>query len=127
MIKHVFVYGTLRRGDVRWHFLEPFVVGGTSDTVRGVVFDTGFDYPGARFGLGDAGDGAIHGETFELHPERIDEALRVLDEVEGVVEGEYTRVEITTNRGYRAWSYAYGAADEFDPIPSGDWLQHRPL
>ena len=26
MTRHVFVYGTLRPGDVRWHFLEPFVV-----------------------------------------------------------------------------------------------------
>lgn len=123
MIKHVFVYGTLRRGDVRWHHLEPFVLGGTSDTVRGVVFDTGFDYPGAWFDS----DGTIHGETFELRPDTIDEALAVLDDVEGVVDGDYTRVEVTTGRGYRAWAYAYGADDEFEPIPSGDWLEHRPI
>ncbi len=103
------------------------MLGGASDTVAGVVFDTGLDYPGARFGSERHADGTIHGETFELRAALVDEALAVLDEVEGVVEGDYTRVEITTGRGYRAWAYAYGAADDFEPIESGDWLVHRPL
>jgi gamma-glutamylcyclotransferase (GGCT)/AIG2-like uncharacterized protein YtfP len=123
VIRHVFVYGTLRRGDVRWHFLQPFVAGGTTDTVDGIIFDTGFDYPGAVFGE----PGTIHGETFELRDDTVDQALAVLDEVEGVVDGDYARVEVTTGRGYRAWAYAYGGGDGITPIESGDWLAHRPL
>jgi len=126
-LRHVFVYGTLRRGDVRWHVLEPFVVGGATDTVAGVIFDTGFDYPGAQFGPTAGREGTIHGETFELRADRLDDALAVLDDVEGVADGDYARVEVTTSRGYRAWAYAYGAVDDLPPIESGDWLSHRPL
>ena len=50
LIDHVFVYGTLRPGDVRWSFLEPFVTdGGAADSVIGSLFDTGEDYPAATF------------------------------------------------------------------------------
>jgi hypothetical protein len=37
-VKHVFVYGTLRPGDVRWQFLEPFVVDGQDDLIDGRLF-----------------------------------------------------------------------------------------
>jgi gamma-glutamylcyclotransferase (GGCT)/AIG2-like uncharacterized protein YtfP len=44
MIRHVFVYGTLRPGDVRWHVLVPVVVdGGMADSGDGSLFDTGRD------------------------------------------------------------------------------------
>jgi len=129
-IRHVFVYGTLRTGDVRWHFLEPFVVGeGRPDTVPGHVFDTGFDYPGAVF-AGDAGDdgvSVIHGQTFELRDDTYDRAIELLDEVEGVVDGEYARVVVTTASGTTAWAYAYGTGLDLIRIESGDWLTHRPL
>ena len=62
-IGHLFVYGTLRPLDVRWHFLEPFVVdAGWPDTVPGELFDTGLDYPAAVFN----DQGTIHGQTFAL-------------------------------------------------------------
>ena len=49
-VRHLFVYGTLRPGEVRWHHLEPFVVGdGIDSTVRGDLYDTGLDYPAAVF------------------------------------------------------------------------------
>jgi gamma-glutamylcyclotransferase (GGCT)/AIG2-like uncharacterized protein YtfP len=124
VISHLFVYGTLRRGDVRWHLLEPFVVDdGWSDTVPGELFDTGLDYPAAVFGRG----GTIVGETFALLETSLVEALSMLDEVEDVVGGEYTRVVVRTGRGVEAWSYAYGTGLDLTPIPSGDWLLHRPI
>ena len=124
MIRHLFVYGTLRPGDVRWHFLEPFVVDdGWHDTVAGQLFDTGFDYPAAVFD--DVG--TIHGHTFGLLEASVDRALEVLDEVEGIVDGEYTRVTVRTGRGVDAWSYASGEGLGLTPIPSGDWFLHRPI
>jgi gamma-glutamylcyclotransferase (GGCT)/AIG2-like uncharacterized protein YtfP len=124
VIRHVFVYGTLRPGDVRWHFLEPFVVdGGLADSVPGQLFDTGFDYPAAVF----SGSGTIIGHTFGLLEASAERALAVLDEVEDVVGGEYSRVSVRTGRGLDAWAYAYGSGLDLTPIPSGDWLQHRPL
>jgi gamma-glutamylcyclotransferase (GGCT)/AIG2-like uncharacterized protein YtfP len=122
VIRHLFVYGTLRPGDVRWHFLEPFVVDdGWHDTVAGQLFDTGFDYPAAVFD--DAG--TIHGQTFALLETSLGRALAVLDEVEGVVDGEYSRVVVRTGRGVDAWSYASGDGLVLTPIPSGDWFLHR--
>jgi gamma-glutamylcyclotransferase (GGCT)/AIG2-like uncharacterized protein YtfP len=129
-IRHVFVYGTLRTGDVRWHFLEPFVLGeGNADTVPGDVFDTGFDYPGAVFTDGAAPDEmrVIHGQTFELRADTADRAIEVLDRVEGVVDGDYARVVVTTGAGTTAWAYAYGTGLDLVRIESGDWLTHRPL
>ncbi len=124
MTRHVFVYGTLRPGDVRWHVLEPFTLdAGMPDSVSGELFDTGLDYPAAVFGP----RGTIHGQTFALVEATLERAIAVLDEVEDVVGGEYHRVSVRTHRGLDAWAYAYGEGLDLTPIPSGDWLLHRPL
>jgi len=123
-IRHLFVYGTLRPGDVRWHLLAPFVVDeGWPDTVLGTLYDTGFDYPAAVF---DEAGGRIHGQAFVLLDASLGRALEVLDEVEDVVGGEYSRVRVRTGHGHTAWAYAYGQGLELTPIASGDWLAHRP-
>ena len=115
----LFVYGTLRRGDVRWSFLEPYVLDdGVDDTVGGALFDTGLGYPAAVFD----GSGTIAGTTYRLAPDRLDEALRVLDDEEDTVLGLYRRVEVLTGRGLRAWTYQYGTGLDLTPIPSGDWF-----
>jgi gamma-glutamylcyclotransferase (GGCT)/AIG2-like uncharacterized protein YtfP len=122
VVRHLFVYGTLRPGDVRWHFLEPYVVdGGWPDTVSGELFDTGLDYPAAVFN----DRGTIHGHTFALLDASVDRALDVLDEVEGIVDGEYARVTVRTGRGVSAWAYASGDGLELTLIESGDWFAHR--
>ena len=119
MVRHLFVYGTLRPGDVRWPLLEPFVDDeGVDDWATGSVYDTGLDYPAAVFG----GAGRIVGRTYRLRLDRLDEALVVLDQEEDTVEGLYRRVEITTGNGVTAWAYAYGRGLELTPIESGDWF-----
>lgn len=119
MSDHLFVYGTLRPGDVRWPLLARFVADqGVDDTAPGQVFDTGLDYPAAIFG----GDGRILGRTYVLRAERLDEALSVLDEEEDTVAGLYRRVRVTTGLGIAAWAYSYGTGLELTLIPSGDWL-----
>lgn len=119
-IRHLFVYGTLRPGDVRWSFLAPFVADdGVDDAVTGSLFDTGLDYPAAVFDQG----GTIVGRTYELRADRLDEALDVLDEEEDTVLGLYRRVEAVTERGVRAWAYEYGSGLELTPIESGDWFR----
>lgn len=122
-ITHLFVYGTLRPGDVRWPILSRFVTGdGVPDTVAGELFDTGLDYPAAIFG----GRATIVGRTYELRADRLDEALVVLDEEEDTVAGLYRRVCVTTGAGTAAWAYAYGTGLELTPIPSGDWFRRDP-
>jgi len=128
-ITHLFVYGTLRPGDVRWHFLEPFVVDeGWDDTATGSVFDTGLGYPAAVFGAAAAPGPAtaantIHGRTYPLLESSRQRCLDVLDDVEGVVDGGYRRIAIMTGAHARAWAYEYGSGLDLTLIESGDWLR----
>lgn len=118
----LFAYGTLLPGEPRWHFLQPFVVDeGRSDAVTGTLFDTGEGYPAAVFGA----EGVIHGRVFELVAPRRDEALEVLDAVEGGVEGGYRRVVVSTVDGSVAWAYAYGGGLRLTPIEGGSWVDRR--
>ena len=122
MITHLFVYGTLRPGQQRWPFLAPFVIDdGQNGSASGILYDTGNDYPAARFDR----LGTIHGRVYALHRDRLDEALHLLDEVEGAVVDLFRRVAITTSTGNEAWAYEYCGATEFRQIASGDWLAHR--
>ncbi len=127
MIGHLFVYGTLLPGDVRWPFLQRFVVDdGWPDTVRGRLYDTGNDYPAAIVDERAAPGGTIVGRTFALIEASLDRAITVLDEVEGVVGGAYVRRVTRTASGVDAWVYEYGEGLELTEIASGDWLAHRP-
>ncbi len=121
----LFVYGTLRLGDVRWPLLAPYVASPTPqpDEVDGTLYDTGRDYPAARFGTG----GTIRGEVFAIRDERLDECLAHMDVVEGTVAGLYRRLALVTSSGRAVWAYEYGEGLGLTPIPSGDWLLHRPL
>lgn len=120
MPEFLFVYGTLRPGDVRWPLLQRYVDDeGVDDTAAGQVFDTGLDYPAAVFGDG----GLIRGRTYRLNSELLTEALAVLDDEEDTVAGLYRRVRVVTGNGVDAWAYAYGEGLELTPIPSGDWFE----
>jgi gamma-glutamylcyclotransferase (GGCT)/AIG2-like uncharacterized protein YtfP len=119
VIEHVFVYGTLRPGDVRWPILEPFAADeGVDDSAAGRVYDTGVGYPAAVFEHG----GVIRGRTYRLRTELLDAALAALDTEESSVPGGFVRVAITTRAGTPAWAYSYGSGLELTPIESGDWL-----
>jgi gamma-glutamylcyclotransferase (GGCT)/AIG2-like uncharacterized protein YtfP len=123
---HLFVYGTLLPGDVRWPLLRPFVVDdGWSDTVEGRLFDTGLDYPAALFDHRAEPRGAVIGRTFTLLAVSAIRCLAVLDHEEGTVGGQYRRVVVTTGRGVRAWAYEYGHDLDLVPIDGGDWFEHR--
>ncbi|MFK8025909.1 MAG: gamma-glutamylcyclotransferase [Ilumatobacter sp.] len=123
-VTHVFVYGTLRPGDVRWTFLEPFVIDeGWPDSVPGRLFDTGLDYPAALFGDRAEPGGVIVGRTYALIESSISRCLEVLDREEDTVGGRYRRVTMTTGTGVRAWVYEYGDGLDLVPITSGDWFE----
>jgi gamma-glutamylcyclotransferase (GGCT)/AIG2-like uncharacterized protein YtfP len=126
--RHLFVYGTLRAGDVRWRFLEPFVVDeGFSDSVAGRLFDTGLDFPAAIFDRRAGAGGTIIGQTYPLLDSSFEHCLEVMDRVEGTVGGRYRRTTVTTDRGVVAHAYEYGSGLELTPIESGDWFVHRAL
>lgn len=120
----LFAYGTLLPGEPRWAFLEPYVVDeGRPTSVSGRLYDTGRGYPAARFARDGASDSArIVGRVFHLDPALVDEALTVLDEVEGAVAGLYRRVDVQIDSGERAAAYEYGDGLDLRPIDSGNWL-----
>ena len=122
-VKHVFVYGTLRPGDVRWQFLEPFVVDeGWDDSIIGRLFDTGLDYPAALLDERAEPGGTIFGRTYALLDASLGECLAALDAEEGTVGGCYRRVVRKTTRGVPVYVYEYGDGLDLVPIGSGDWF-----
>lgn len=90
--RHVFVYGTLRRGDVRdITRLRPAPVFVGMASVAGVLYDLG-PYPGLLLG----GAGRVVGEVYAIRAEL--ECL--LDEIEEVwpqQSGEYSRREVVVD------------------------------
>ena len=130
-LRHVFVYGTLRRGEQRdINRLLPAPVWVGSGHVRGTLYDLG-SYPGLVPGAGGLVIGEIYQVTAALE--------RLLDEIEEVWpqdSGEYTRSQVPV----ALLAASVGAAQEqvclvyaVNPartegkplIASGDWVQYR--
>jgi gamma-glutamylcyclotransferase (GGCT)/AIG2-like uncharacterized protein YtfP len=106
----LFVYGTLMPEFSRWPLLAPFTTGEpSSDHVPGQLYDTGRGYPAACFGPGRA---TAPGLVVPLRAGDLDEALRAMDEVEGVAAGLFHRVEVRTVLGTLAWSYEWAGSRE---------------
>jgi gamma-glutamylcyclotransferase (GGCT)/AIG2-like uncharacterized protein YtfP len=97
----LFAYGTLQPGRLRWPFLAPYALGHRPAVVAGTVFDSGYGWPVARFGDGPG----IPGTLVELDPDRLAEALIVLDEVEATATDILARILVTTADGTPAWAY----------------------
>lgn len=99
----VFVYGLLKPGFSLHHVAEPFIVSSTPGRTRGRLYDA--DVPAARFDE----DGEIAGFVFRLDDEMLDEAWRILDELED--EGDVYRrvvVDVATEAGIvHAFAYEY--------------------
>ena len=108
-------------GDIRWHLVVDEVVARRRSRVPGRIYDTGFDYPGARFDH----EGEINGWVLELRVERLDATLARLDEIEGTVQGEYERVVVTTHDGVSCWSYQIGSSVDGMRDLGGVWPVER--
>jgi gamma-glutamylcyclotransferase (GGCT)/AIG2-like uncharacterized protein YtfP len=121
----VFVYGTLRRGDVRdITRLQPAPRFIGTGSVAGVLYDLG-PYPGLLLG----GAGRVVGEVYAISAG----LERLLDEIEEVwpqQSGEYSRREVTVQMDEAAWAEApVCLVYEINPqrlagcpvIAGGDW------
>jgi gamma-glutamylcyclotransferase (GGCT)/AIG2-like uncharacterized protein YtfP len=97
----LFVYGTLMPERLRWPILAPFARSHRPAAASGRLYDSGRGWPVAVFG----GDEVIPGVLVELDPERVEEALPILDEVEGTATDSLRRIEVTTLDGTLAWTY----------------------
>ncbi|CAB3765677.1 gamma-glutamylcyclotransferase family protein [Paraburkholderia solisilvae] len=130
-MRYVFVYGTLRAGEVndigqaaaRSALATPTLIGEAS--VRGRLFDFG-DYPGL---VPDNGGVHVKGDVYQ-----IDERLvPVLDQIEEVYPGEaglFMQHEVTVHVDGKAISCIYypvqrDAVRGLPEIGSGDWVAYR--
>jgi gamma-glutamylcyclotransferase (GGCT)/AIG2-like uncharacterized protein YtfP len=130
-MRYVFVYGTLRAGEVndigqaaaQSALATPMLIGEAS--VRGRLFDFG-NYPGLV-----PDDDGIHvkGDVYE-----VDERLvQVLDQIEQVYPGEeglFVQHEVTVNVDGAEFDCLYypvqpHAVDGLPEIGSGDWVAYR--
>lgn len=133
--RHVFVYGTLRRGEQRdINLLSPVPRWVGWGSLAGVLYDLG-SYPGVLLSR----PGLVRGEVYEISPE----LERQLDEIEEVwpqQSGEYVKREVLirldrqpTSSPVRAqekmnclvYELAGERCDDKPVIASGDWVQHR--
>ena len=127
-VRHVFVYGTLRRGGAQYIsrlLTAPQFVGLVTDKGTMYVFGA---YPGGVLGLGEA-CGCLPGEVYAIAPE----LEGVLDEIEEVYpqqRDEYFRRHVAvTVAGVDVDCIVY----EINPayvagratIAGGDWLRRR--
>lgn len=120
---HIFVYGTLRRGErADLSRSLPFLSEGS---IQGSLY-RGSSYPMA-FHSTDPEDRII-GEVFSIHSSLEETILRRLDQYEGAVgddplyRREIVAVATPTDTVY-AWVYFYAdsSTDGLTLIPSGDW------
>ncbi len=133
-IRHVFVYGTLRRGDVRdITRLRPEPQFVSMASVAGVLYDLG-PYPGMVLG----GTGRVTGEVYAISA-GLERQLDFIEEVWPQQTGEYSKQEV---RVLLRNAQALPGVLELDclvyainptrtvgrlVIDSGDWLASRRL
>ena len=119
---HVFVYGTLRRGEIndinRLH-PTPRLLGHAR--LRGTLYDLG-PYPGVILG----GEGWVQGEVYATAPE-LERQLDEIEEVAPVPSGEYTRRHLDVDVAGQTlhclvYEIAPARVQGCRLIPGGDWL-----
>ncbi|SHO54850.1 gamma-glutamylcyclotransferase family protein [Vibrio quintilis] len=109
----VFVYGTLRQGEMNHFFLEDSKFLGYYSTKPAYALYHLGEYPGLT-----QGEQSVCGEVYEVS----EACLARLDELEDIPV-EYRREEINTPFG-RAWIYIYQDVSKLKQvIISGDWCQ----
>jgi gamma-glutamylcyclotransferase (GGCT)/AIG2-like uncharacterized protein YtfP len=131
MIRHLFVYGTLRKEarNSMFHLMtsQALLIGPAR--VRGNLYDLG-EYPGLVLVSDRTRTSWVYGDLYELKD--VARMLAVLDDYEGwgpdhPCPGEFERILCTVlteaGRQSKAWAYAYrGSTSDKRLIVSGDYL-----
>ncbi|MDQ0976517.1 gamma-glutamylcyclotransferase (GGCT)/AIG2-like uncharacterized protein YtfP [Neobacillus niacini] len=126
MIK-IFVYGTLRKGEVNAHLLKGATCIAEQCWTNGLLYDTGCGFPAMK----QSQTSRIYGELYSVSAS----TLKRLDQLEGYTVGGtnnlYERIEQTvyTDKGHSI-AYIYVASHVNVGkriIPNGDWKEHNLL
>lgn len=131
-IDHVFVYGTLLRGECNAGFIPAQRVKAMQPaTVAGVLFDTGNAYPALT--LQDGARGVVQGECLQI--EDLPALLGTLDRLEGFAGYQdpaplflrtLVSAKVPSGKVVRAWGYVGARADLFrEEIVQGCWRRHQ--
>ena len=118
---HIFLYGTLMRGQPAHRVLAGRATFVDDATIAGTLLALG-RFPGVV-----AGRGRVRGEVWRLEAP---EVLQTLDDYEGYNFERRTAVAtLASGRRVRAWLYRYRGprtrAEKMVVIPEGDWRRHR--
>ncbi|MBF15228.1 MAG: hypothetical protein CMA97_06930 [Euryarchaeota archaeon] len=122
-INHLFVYGTLMSGQIRFNQLESLIISTQQASTNGCLHHLG-SYPGMKLG-----EGVVHGELVEMRDAEI--CLEKMDQIEGFLgfgqtESLFDRtiVRVETEQGIVwAWTYVYaGNVDADSIIEDGRWI-----
>jgi gamma-glutamylcyclotransferase (GGCT)/AIG2-like uncharacterized protein YtfP len=108
----LFVYGTLMPGHLRWPMIRAHVLGAEDAAVPGVLYDTGYGYPAARFD--GAADGTVPGSVLSLRAT----ALDLIDRIEGP---GYRRTAVVTDAGRPVESYEWVGSLDGMTVLVGRW------
>jgi len=112
---YVFVYGTLRIGEVRHRVIQDceFV---------GMAYTEGYDlYLISRFPGMVPGSGRVVGEVYRV-PEEIFQELDLIEGVPHLYRRELIKVKLDTGEELETYTYIYNrSVDGLEKIPSGDW------
>jgi gamma-glutamylcyclotransferase (GGCT)/AIG2-like uncharacterized protein YtfP len=122
----LFVYGSLRAGERYHHLLEGATLVAKRAWTRGLLYDTGWGYPGMI-----PGRGTVFGEVYRVDGEQ----LKRIDHLEGFhgpgdARNRYDRVvrTVRTPAGpIRCFLYLYADSDRLQAqgrrIPNGNWCE----
>ena len=124
---NVFVYGTLRKGEVNNSLLKNAACMAEQCWTNGLLYDTGYGYPA----MTQSPSSRIYGELYSV----TEEELEKLDQLEGYQEGRndnlYVRIQqrVYTDKGvYRAFLYIASKENLVKrKIPNGDWKEYNLL
>jgi len=105
---HLFVYGTLLPGHLRWGLLEPYATAVEPATVGGELWDTGNGWPAADFD--PTSKSLVPGVVVTFERNDLNRLLGSLDSMEGVSNpprpgtDPYLRIRVSVT-GVEAWTY----------------------
>jgi gamma-glutamylcyclotransferase (GGCT)/AIG2-like uncharacterized protein YtfP len=118
-IDRLFVYGTLKPGQSRWPALAPFVdplEPVVAAEVEGRLWATPWGWPALT-----PGTGPVRGVLVTLRPDRVEDALARLDEIEGVDTGLFERVAAKTSAGTVCSIYLWPKGTDGFTLLDGEW------
>ena len=123
--RHVFVYGTLRRGELNdINQLKPAPVFVGNAKINGDLYHLG-NYPGVRLG----GENEVFGEVYQITP-ALEHRLDEIESIRPTPTGEYTRQQLPVQcleKTLTCLVYEIAATRILGKtqILSGDWVQRE--